>query len=172
MPLSPPKRTSSSPFLLAVSQAPLLHPFTCTAGDARLAPTRTPASGPLATPLVTPQVAHCLRWIATSSEEVLQRRYGYPTLQMVAALRRRAAAMLSRGFEWTLAEGWPRNPDPLRYRWAPPCCAMRHVGSSAAGDTGFRCAPEMPGHQDLPLGDPVWGGAWTHSTPDPGKYVV
>jgi hypothetical protein len=32
------------------------------------------------------------------------------------ALRNRSIAMLEHGFEYALTEGYPRNPDPWRYR--------------------------------------------------------
>ena len=43
--------------------------------------------------------------------------------------------MYEGGFEYALTEGWPRNPNPWRYKFTPPCCKIVHK------DT-YRCAHE------------------------------
>lgn len=148
-------------------------------------------------PLLLPaqQVTSCLQRIMGATIPELQSRYQYPTSEMVAALRQRASDLLNQGFEWTLQHGKPLNPGPLRYKWGAPCCAMHHEhvgtglaaggsgGSSGAGrqggsssgldyDRGFRCIPNSPGHQDLPRGDPSFGGEWNYTGNDPGSYQL
>jgi hypothetical protein len=41
-------------------------------------------------------------------------KYGYPHPRTAAAVHKRAQDMLAKGFEWTLQNGWPQNPAPMR----------------------------------------------------------
>lgn len=38
-----------------------------------------------------------------------------------------AAAMHEQGFEYALTHGYPRNPNPWRYKYTPPCCKVIHT---------------------------------------------
>ncbi len=73
------------------------------------------------------------------------------------------AAMHEHGFEYALTEGWPRNPNPWRYKFTPPCCKIKHT------DT-YRCAHEWKPNTAIPFGDPITGGPWRHERKDPGTY--
>lgn len=73
------------------------------------------------------------------------------------------AAMHEHGFEYALTEGFPRNPNPWRYKFTPPCCKVKHT------DT-YRCAHDWTPDTSIPKGDPITGKEWNHPRPDPGTY--
>ena len=135
-----------------------------------------------------PRVAACLKRIAAMSADDALRRYGFPQRAMAVALRRRAIDMSTRGFEWTLQHGWPRNPLPMRYRWGTPCCRMagearprRRGGGGGGKEEGrhggqavYRCLDGWArgGASGLPRGDPMFGGRWPGPGRDPGTYEL
>jgi hypothetical protein len=103
----------------------------------------------------------------------VQLRYGFPQVAAAAALRRRASDMLSRGFEWTLRHGWPRNPLPLRYEWAPPCCRMHGQQARPGERPAYECLDAAGrGPDALPRGDPNFGGPWAEAANDTGTYEL
>jgi hypothetical protein len=71
--------------------------------------------------------------------------------------------MHEHGFEYALTQGYPRNPNPWRYKFTPPCCKIVHT------DT-YRCAHNWSPDTSIPFGDPITGGRWTQARPDPGTY--
>ncbi|KIY99485.1 hypothetical protein MNEG_8476 [Monoraphidium neglectum] len=119
-----------------------------------------------------PQVTSCLKMISRMTKQQVQRHYGFPQLAAAAALRRRASDMLSRGFEWTLQNGWPRNPTPARYRWAPPCCKMRGEQPLPGTRPVYACVKWERGPTSLPRGEPYFGGPWNASSKDTGSYAL
>lgn len=110
-----------------------------------------------------PEVTQCTKRIAEMTPEKVQQEYGLPTLHTATALYNRSKAMYEGGFEYALTEGWPRNPNPWRYKFTPPCCKIVHT------DT-YRCAHEWKPDTAIPLGDPITGGPWKHERKDPGSY--
>ena len=118
------------------------------------------------------QVASCLKNISALTKLEVQRRYGFPQLSTAAALRRRAADMLGKGFEWTLQHGWPRNPLPARYKWAPPCCEMQGQQARPDARPTYECVGWDRGPGDLPKGDPYFGGPWREKGRDTGTYEL
>lgn len=60
------------------------------------------------------QVTKCLKRLAKMDPDAIAARYGYPHPRMASAVHQRAKDMLSKGFEWTLQNGWPRIPLPMR----------------------------------------------------------
>jgi hypothetical protein len=120
----------------------------------------------------TSKVTSCLKMISRMTKQQVQRHYGFPQLAAAAALRRRASDMLSRGFEWTLQNGWPRNPTPARYRWAPPCCKMRGEQPLPGTRPVYACVKWERGPTSLPRGEPYFGGPWNASSKDTGSYAL
>ncbi len=75
-----------------------------------------------------------------------------------------AAAMWEHGFEYALTQGYPRNPNPWRYKFAEPCCSIVHL------DT-YRCRNRTwKPDTSLPFGDPIGGGPWRRDWKDVGTY--
>jgi len=110
-----------------------------------------------------PKLNRCLRKIRSLGVEDLQLEYGLPDMTATLALRNRSVDMLEHGFEHALTLGYPRNPNPWRYRFAPPCCKIKHT------DT-YRCAHDWQPDVGVPWGDPVSGGEWKRDWPDHGSY--
>eukprot|EP00195_Chlamydomonas_chlamydogama_P015552 CAMPEP_0202899652 /NCGR_PEP_ID=MMETSP1392-20130828/7827_1 /ASSEMBLY_ACC=CAM_ASM_000868 /TAXON_ID=225041 /ORGANISM="Chlamydomonas chlamydogama, Strain SAG 11-48b" /LENGTH=462 /DNA_ID=CAMNT_0049585895 /DNA_START=182 /DNA_END=1570 /DNA_ORIENTATION=- len=110
-----------------------------------------------------PKVQRCLRKIKSMKATDLLLEYGFPNMHTAVALRNRSLAMLEEGFEYALTMGFPRNPNPWRYKFAPPCCKIKHT------DT-YRCAHEWKPDTAIPKGDPIGGGPWKREQPDPGTY--
>ena len=72
--------------------------------------------------------------------------------------------MHKQGFEYALTLGYPRNPNPWRYKFAPPCCKIKHT------DT-YRCAHDWAPDTAIPLGNPIGGDKWKRDEADPGSYL-
>jgi len=112
-----------------------------------------------------PQVTQCLRKLSALSPVEMRDKYGFTDTYIAEHLVTRAADMLSRGFEWTLKRGKPKNRSPLRFKWQQPCCKLRYNKK-----TGLECAHAWNVTAEFPLGDPLRGGPWTWPYKDPGKY--
>ncbi|PNW74251.1 hypothetical protein CHLRE_13g591250v5 [Chlamydomonas reinhardtii] len=110
-----------------------------------------------------PDVAQCVAKIAGSSPQAVMDEYGMPYPHMAEALYNRSRALHEHGFEYALTEGYPRNPNPWRYKFTPPCCKVKHT------DT-YRCAHDWSPDTAIPFGDPITGGPWKHDRKDPGTY--
>ncbi|KAI8464996.1 MAG: hypothetical protein J3K34DRAFT_380094 [Monoraphidium minutum] len=119
-----------------------------------------------------PRVAACLKNISSMTKQQVKAHYGFPLLATAAALRRRAADMSSRGFEWALQSGWPRNPVPMRYKWGAPCCKV--YGQQARPDArpAYQCEDWEQAPADLPKGEPFFGGPWRERARDTGTYEL
>lgn len=131
-----------------------------------------------------PPVTKCLKKLSRLNPKAIVTKYSYPTLDMAAALRQRAADMLQHGFEWTLKYGWPQNPSPTRYKWSKACCEMRlsrpsnnsssSSSSTHAKERQYSCTAsrdESAGWTtDLPAGDAALGITWDHDGVDTGRY--
>lgn len=75
--------------------------------------------------------------------------------------------MLSKGFEWTILNGRPRNPPGKTYMMQPPCCKLKK------DKEGFlQCGHKWEPVLKMPVGDPIAGGPeWRGKGPDPGQFV-
>ncbi|GIL79952.1 hypothetical protein Vretimale_12814 [Volvox reticuliferus] len=110
-----------------------------------------------------PQVSQCVARISALNPDSVMQEFGLPAHHMAEALYNRSKAMHEHGFEYALTQGYPRNPNPWRYKFTPPCCKIMHT------DT-YRCAHGWSPDTSIPFGDPITGGPWTHARPDPGTY--
>eukprot|EP00798_Chlamydomonas_sp_ICE-L_P020356 gene20356-27121_t len=133
------------------ANAALLFDYRCYVKDAKLG-TDYP-----------PEIKQCLVKIAAMEVDEVHSHYGFPSMHTADALLSRSKAMIEHGFEYALTMGYPRNPNPWRYKFPPPCCKIKHT------DT-YRCAHEWNPDTHLPLGNPVGGMPWTKDYPDPGSY--
>ncbi len=72
--------------------------------------------------------------------------------------------MITKGYEYALKYGQPRNADAKRYRVQPKCCRIVY-------NKGYRCEHEWEPKFELPFGDPHTGRAWVKPNPDTGTYL-
>jgi len=110
-----------------------------------------------------PGVGRCLKKLHGMTPEAIMHSYGFPNLLTASALKNRSQAMYEHGFEYALTQGYPRNPNPWRYKFVPPCCKIKHT------DT-YRCAHDWKPDTSLPFGDPIGGHEWKRDSKDPGSY--
>lgn len=123
-------------------------------------------------PLHPQQMTRCLKRMSSMTKQEVQREYGFPHLATAAALRRRAHDMVTHGFEWTLQNGWPHNPIPLRYEWGAPCCKMSGQQETPETWAKYECVEWDRGNTELPLGEPYFGGPWPYKIKDTGSYAL
>lgn len=106
--------------------------------------------------------------VAALTPEAVQSKYHLPSVTEATALWLRAKDISSRGFEWALLHGKPRNPSAKIYKALPPCCQLESVGGR------WRCADndwKASLNTSLPIGDPFYGFEWKKNRTDPGTYV-
>lgn len=108
--------------------------------------------------------------ISQMTVQQVKEKYHLPQDLNAEALQQRAADMVSRGYEWTLFNGHPRNGPAKIYVPPTPCCSLQL-------SQGRRWSCTVPGwaqsiNTSLPLGDPFYGFKWRKDRPDPGHYVT
>jgi len=110
-------------------------------------------------------VTQCLRKISSLPPVDIKKQYGFSDTRIAEVLSTRAADMLQRGYEWTLKRGKPVNKAPMRYKWQQPCCRLSYGQKHI-----LKCAHDWNITAQFPVGDPLRGGPWRWTYPDPGAY--